>query len=263
MAFVRTENWAVADGADASVLGAVPAAARMPVALLLSGLVHLFLIWMLATRLVGSLPEAKEGASAASPLSPAFPTIVQLDRPAAPADPPKAAAAAAPPMPRETPVEASAPSPAPPPEWRLVRIPAAAAPPPRVEAGGTAGPAAGGGGEAPYDPFAGAAALVRPEPGRSAAAAPPAGLDRAALDRIVAAVARAVGGAGGTVELMLRVSADGRVAEARPIGGSAPARVKAALASALLGQALFRPWSPPGEPRLIRLPPVPLAPLSS
>jgi hypothetical protein len=142
-----------------------------------------------------------------------------------------------------------------PPEWMVsrIRVPvtAPALPPaPPVEAGRQAGAATGGGGQG-YDPYAGASPMRLP-PGAGAPPAADAGviarisgasagevrLAQADVERVRVVLRRRDPKVRGTVNVEVRMSADGVIVEARPVGGSAPLSTKHLLCTLLVGRRL-------------------------
>lgn len=234
VAFMREQTWRVAEvraGAGAAV-PLLPQAWALRVraggSILLSGLVHLALLWLLLTRLGPgdvAAPDRPEGPPS---------RLLSFDMGSATVAPAAAPAAAVPPAPAApAEIDLSRASQLPPPEWSVATIAAPpqaapAAPAPAASAGAAAGTGAGGG---VYDPFAGAA----PQRLRHGAE----GLDAALLEALRTAVSQAHPGAGGSVELTVRLSPAGAVLEARLRGGTAPAAAREAMRRILLGKRLF------------------------
>jgi hypothetical protein len=200
--------------------------------------VHIVLLWVLATRLVG------EGEGKA----PAPVRVLQFDLAAAAGPPvaaaPAAAAARAPePALQDNAVDTSARTDLPPPEWSVSRIampPAAPSDRPTVEVGGSQA-GAGAGGRGAYDPYAGAAPLPL---NRATAPAPPAAgaliLDTHALAAVRQGVERRLAACRGTIVFSVRVSPTGVVLDAAARGGTAAPAAVSAVRGALLGKPLFR-----------------------
>lgn len=122
-------------------------------------------------------------------------------------------------------------------------------------------------GDAPYDPFAGAAPLRRNDHllALAAAAAESASIKdsgplEAFLDRrVLQAIAEQVSwmpGSRGTVELIIRVTSGGVVFSAEATGGTAPAKAKERLRAALLGKRIYRLDGTAKVPQQIRLRPI-------
>jgi hypothetical protein len=197
--------------------------------------VHLLLLWVFATRLAGS----HTGAEA----SPPPPNMVNLTLASSAPVEAEAAPPRAPPKtsPAASPVDASAKTELPPPEWTVAAVAVSL----RPEMGATTASADGqgtSGGGGVYDPFAGAAPLVRdaalngmvPRGSESSLR-----LDDAMLALVRAAVSGANPDARGTVELALSVSADGVVLTAKRVSGSAAPVVGQDVARRLVGARLY------------------------
>lgn len=263
-------------------------------ATLLSAIVHLFLLWLLANKLTGA-PGPGEGLGSAGKGM----TLIDLSSPSA-----AAAARAAPvtmvqpspsPLAQQTELDLTVPTELPPPEWSVARIrtpvepvprrqPAPPAPAPAQPSGamaaanatsgsatGAGGAGAAGGGEAPYDPYAGAAPQRRKQDGAMASLAALGQrllggsneakgdggelvLDRDALTDIAKRVARSMPGTRGTAEFLVRVSPGGMILDATPTGGSGPDKIRTALRSALVGKLLYSVRGRMNEEKMVRLP---------
>ena len=215
--------------------------------------VHLVLLWLLATRLSGTIEPAVETSKGRGPVT------FSLLEPGA-AIPQAHRSRILPPPPAEaSDLDVTAPDALPLPEWTVARLalpqvaPASAAVPAAQKAGaGSAGAGAGGGGV--YDPFAGAAPLrskaAASPPGRGGTVAPV--LNRRLLESAQRAVRQTHPNSRGTVVLAVRVSPDGVITEAILKGGTASGGAKEALKRALVGLQLFFPNG--AGPREVELP---------
>lgn len=265
MAFILAETWREEAGAGAlsapSLFPAFSANGRdhywaKSGGVLLTAGVHAFLLWLVVTRLSGTLDPA------APPLQRPVPMTFALTPGGAAAAQPLPTPVLPPPPAQQSELDASVPDALPPPEWTVARIalPEAAedraAPPQRQQlsagAGGSGLSGSGAGGAGVYDPFAGAAPLRREAASGPQASGATLALNRPLLDSVRRALGRSHPGARGTVTLSVRVSPDGMVVEATPRGGTAPAEAKEALRRAVIGLRLFSGTAP--APQLLELP---------
>lgn len=268
MAFVLADTWREEAGAGA--LAAPPLFPALAAngrdrywarsgGILLTLGVHLLLLWLLLSRLSGSLDPA------ASAVERPVPMTFTLSQAGASAPQALITPVHPPPPAQQSELDATVPDALLPVEWTVARIalpePArdSAAPPPSPQqpsagGGGIGASGTGAGGAGVYDPFAGAAPLRRERVGDRPASgnAAPLALNRQLLDSVQRKLYRSHPGARGTVTLTVRVSPDGVVVEAIPRGGTASAGAKEALRRALIGLRLFSGTA--ATPQLLDLP---------